>query len=254
MPRRLRLLREARGLRLSQSGYGVSAKWTALFPFGGAFRSRSKNPGDTHSSPRPLTPTKPRVSETNSPIVLKAAATVPGLGERGGPAEHSRWFSEQVHPHDAMLKSYLRNSFPSVRDVDDVVQESYLRIWKARARQSIDSAKAFLFQIARHVATDLIRHERCSPIKGVADLGDLDVFDSGRNAVETACTVEEIALLADAIEALPHRCREVFVLRKLKRVSQREIAHSLGLSEQTVQVQIQRGMKRCEAFLARRGL
>jgi RNA polymerase sigma factor (sigma-70 family) len=40
------------------------------------------------------------------------------------------WFAEEVHTHDSQLKSYLRSSFPALRDVDDVVQESYLRIWR----------------------------------------------------------------------------------------------------------------------------
>jgi RNA polymerase sigma-70 factor (ECF subfamily) len=170
------------------------------------------------------------------------------------PADHSRWFIDEVHAHDGQLKSYLRSSFPSVRDVDDVVQESYLRIWKACVSQSIRSAKGCLFQIARHVALDLIRHERASPISGVTDLADLRVLDTRPDAAEATCTREEIALLADAIDALPARCREIFILRKIKRIPQKGIAVMLGISDQTVQVQVFRGMKRCEEFLAQRGL
>jgi len=171
------------------------------------------------------------------------------------PEEHARWFKEEVYPHDGQLKSYLRGTYLSAHgEVEDIVQESYLRVWKARATQSIHSAKGFLFQVARHVATDLLRRERASPIEGVTDLADLSVFDGGPNAAEAACTREEIALLADAIDALPGRCREIFILRKIKRVPQKDIARALGISEQTVQVQVLRGMKRCEEFLSRYGL
>jgi len=65
-------------------------------------------------------------------------------------ASRARWFEEQVQPQGAQLKSYLRGSFPSIEDVDDIVQESYLRIWKARAAQPIESARAFLFRVARN--------------------------------------------------------------------------------------------------------
>jgi RNA polymerase sigma factor (sigma-70 family) len=169
-------------------------------------------------------------------------------------AAHTRWFVDQVHAHDAQLKAYLRHSFPSIRDVDDVAQESYLRVWKAGATQSIRSAKGFLFQIARHITTDILRRDRASPIKDVTDFAFLSVFDGKPDAADVTCSREEIALLADAIDVLPARCREVFVLRKIRRLPQKEIARRLGISEQTVQVLVLRGMKRCEKFLSRRGL
>lgn len=168
--------------------------------------------------------------------------------------DRTAWFATEIQPHGLQLRSYLRGSFPSVRDVDDVVQESYLRIWRARARQSIRSAKNFLFQIARHVALDQLRHERLSPIDPVADLAGLRVMDGEPDAAAAACSHDEIALLAAAIDALPARCREIFVLRKIQRVPQREIARRLGLSEHTVQAQVSRGMKRCEKFFAELGL
>lgn len=175
-------------------------------------------------------------------------------GEASPSGEVGQWFTEEVQPHDSQLKSYLRAAFPSVRDVEDIVQETYLRIWKTRATQSIRSAKGFLFHLARHVALDFVRHQRASPIKDVTDLAQLRAFDQGPDAAEAACSREEIALLADAIDTLPARCREIFILRKIHRVPQKEIARRLGLSEQTVQVQVSRGMKRCEEFFARHGL
>jgi RNA polymerase sigma-70 factor (ECF subfamily) len=187
---------------------------------------------------------------------LPSPSTQPLSAPPGLPslAEQERWFKEEVHAHDSELKSYLRGSFPSIRDVEDVTQESYLRVWKACATQSIRSAKGFVFQIARHVATDTVRHELASPISEVTDLAILPVCDDKPDAAEAACTREEIMLLADAIDALPRRCREIFILRKIKRLPQKEIARLLGLSEQTVQVQVQRGMKCCEKFFTRRGV
>lgn len=79
------------------------------------------------------------------------------------PKGPEKWFAEEVQPHGPSLRAFLRGRFPAVRDVDDVVQESYLRIWKARARHPIDSAKAFLFRIARNLALDTLRHEKNSP-------------------------------------------------------------------------------------------
>ncbi|MSU23470.1 MAG: RNA polymerase sigma factor [Opitutus sp.] len=164
-------------------------------------------------------------------------------------SDHGRWFKHEVHAHDAQLKSYLRGSFPTVRDVDDVVQESYLRVWKARLTQPIHSAKSFLFQVARHLAIDLIRRERASPVDVLPDLGALSVLDDRPGVVEIACTHEEIASLARAFDALPARCREVMMLRQIQGIPQKEIARRLGLSVLTVQTHVVHGLRRLEAFL-----
>ena len=180
--------------------------------------------------------------------------SLPSTSQPSDIADHGRWFSENVHPHDSSLKDYVRSSFPHLRDVDDVVQESYLRLWKARAAHPIQSGKAFLFTVARNVAINLLQRQRISPLLPVADLAGLAVIDDKADVAEIACTREEIALLADGIETLPPRCREVFILRRIKSVPQKEIAARLGISEQTVQVQVQRGVKQCEEFLRRRGV
>jgi len=168
--------------------------------------------------------------------------------------DRSRWFLEEVHPHEPSLRFHLQSSFPTARDLDDVVQESYLRIWKARAAQPIRSAKAFLFKVARHVALDLVRRQRISPIEAVTDFASLPVLEDRPTGADVACTRDEIVLLAQAIDTLPARCREIVILRKLRGVPQKAIAAQLGISEQTVQVQVLRGVKRCEAFLAKHGV
>lgn len=169
-------------------------------------------------------------------------------------ASATKWFTEEVHVHEGSLRSYLRGAFPSVRDVDDVVQESFLRVWKARALEPVRSAKSFLFKVARHLAIDHIRHGSASPIIAVTDIEALAVLDERARVAERAGTNEEIEMLIEAIDALPARCREIVILRKLRGLSQKEIAAQLGISEQTVQVQVVRGVKRCAKYLHHRGV
>ena len=165
-----------------------------------------------------------------------------------------RWFAEEVQPHDASLKAYLRGAFPTVREqVEDVVQESYLRIWKARAAQPIRSGKAFLFQIARRLAIRLVHSKRTVSFDAMPDLDESAVIDGSTDVAENICKSEEVMLLMEALETLPPRCREIMVLRKLQNMPQKVVAEKLGLSELTVQEQVYRGVRRCEKFFLRRG-
>ena len=47
-------------------------------------------------------------------------------------ADHARWFAEEVRPHEPALRAWLRRQYPNLADMDDVVQESYLQLLRAR--------------------------------------------------------------------------------------------------------------------------
>ena len=169
-------------------------------------------------------------------------------------AEHARWFAAEVQPHGSSLKEYVRSAFPAVGDADDVVQESFLRLWTLRAATPIRSAKAFLFTVARNIALDSVRRARTSPVFAVPDLSALPVMEEGTDACSAASRSEEIALLAEALQSLPSRCREIIILRKFQHLSQKEVAARLGISELTVQEQVYRGVQRLEKILTKRGV
>jgi RNA polymerase sigma factor (sigma-70 family) len=191
--------------------------------------------------------------EQASPLVVSPPQTAPDAASATA-ADAARWFEEEVQPHDAQLKAYLRHSFPGVRDVEDLVQESYLRIWRSRAAQPIQSAKAFLFRVARNLALNLVDRQRASPVAIMSDLSVLPVSEERAGTVETVERNEKLQLLVQALATLPPRCREITVLRKLKGVPQREVALRLGLAEKTVEEQVARGVRRCEAYLRRHGV
>src|SRR5688500_15354315 len=178
------------------------------------------------------------------PIAHAAPTGCGGVRSSTAELQDVRWFTEEVHAHERSLRAYLRDAFPVVRDVDDVVQESFLRTWRTRESQPIRSARAFLFQVARRVALDLVRRDRRAPFKAVSDLTALPALESGLNGAEAASVQEKLRSVADAIEALPPRCRQVVVLRKLQGVPQKEVATRLGLSEKTVEAQLSRGIAR----------
>ena len=169
-------------------------------------------------------------------------------------SDTTRWFDEEVHPHDASLKAYLRGSFPTVRDVEDVVQESYLRVWRAKMAGSVESARGFLFCAARNLAIDFLRQRRRSPLEALGDLAALDVIDDRPDAFEAAAAHEKINLLGEALDMLPPRQRQIVILCKLQSKSHREVAGLLGLSEKTVTEHVYRGVQRLGAELQQRGV
>lgn len=170
------------------------------------------------------------------------------------PASLHAWFADEVQPHDASLKAYLRGAFPGVRDVDDVAQESYLQLWRARARKPIYSARALLFKIARQLAIDLVRRQHVAPVTPMANLAQLSVDDGARGVAESAEAEEKFRLVAEAVLSLPPRCRDAVVLYRLKGLPRAEVAMRLGISEKTVDEHVARGVRRIEKSLRARGV
>jgi RNA polymerase sigma factor (sigma-70 family) len=170
------------------------------------------------------------------------------------PGNLSLWFAEEVQPHEPMLRAWLRSRFPSRTDIDDLVQESYARLLHARLAGRVRNARNYLFATARHAALDLFRHESVITFDSIGEKPGQSVLDQQADVAETVCRNQELQLLSDAMQALPTRCRQVFTLRKLYGLSHREIALQLGISERTVEAQIDKAMRRCAVYLRAHGM
>jgi RNA polymerase sigma-70 factor (ECF subfamily) len=171
------------------------------------------------------------------------------------PSDLANWFAQEVQPHDAALRSYLRAHFSSLADHhDDVVQETYVRLLRARDRGPIESPRGLLFATARNAARDLLRRRAVAHTVPIAENAGDCVFDEAPGVSETVSRRQESDLLAAAIAELPPRCREILVLRKFENLSHREIAQRLGIAEHTVEAQLTKALRRCEEFFARHGL
>ncbi len=170
-------------------------------------------------------------------------------------AEEARWFAEEVQPHEPALRAVLRRLVGSLSDVDDLVQECYLRMVRAKRHVRIRSCQAFLFTTARNAAHDLRRRRSVAAPIVFVETDDLRVLeDKGKGVVDSVCHQQELSLLAEAIHELPERCRQVFLLRKIQEMPQKVIAQRLGISESTVETLVAKGAARCASYLHRLGL
>jgi RNA polymerase sigma-70 factor (ECF subfamily) len=150
-------------------------------------------------------------------------------------------------------------------DVEDVVQETYMRVFQAARKQPIRSPRAFMLKTARNIAlnkltwADALNHMIDPPEdnqEGDAGLGDLSV-ERGMEEMTPDSVLEseqEFAVFCRAVRGLPRQCRRAFLLRKVYGLSQREVAQRLGVSEGTVEKHIAKGMLECVRYMQAHGL
>ncbi len=135
-------------------------------------------------------------------------------------------------------------------DVEDIVQETYLRLRRVLASQEIRHPRAYIYQTARNLALDSLKkggntrpEEWCDDADYAATRSDVtaDAIDSHRS----------FERLCDAIECLPERAQQVFVMKKVYGYSQREISTELGIAESTVEKHVSLATRRCNDFMTK---
>jgi RNA polymerase sigma-70 factor (ECF subfamily) len=164
--------------------------------------------------------------------------------------DRARWFADHILPLEPKVRSWLRRAGWPREDVEDLIQESYARL-AAHWPNEIGHPSGYLFRTVRNVAADQLRRKQVVSIRTVADISKLNVMDAGLDAEARISAHEELEELRQAIDRLPPKCRAVFVLRKIEGLSLARTAARLGLSENTVEKHVARGMRLCAAFLTR---
>lgn len=190
-----------------------------------------------------------RSNDSTSPLVASRTSIRPM-----SPTEQTRWFSEEVKPYEPALRAYLSKRFPSLPDHDDLVQETYTRILRARESGRLTYAKAFLFTAARNAAIDMFRRRRKAVHEPISELAELPALEDAPSTIDAIERQHRHAMLVQALASLPERCRAVMMLRHIEGLAYKDIAARLGISPETVKVHMLKGVRDCTAFFKARGL
>ena len=126
-------------------------------------------------------------------------------------------------------------------DIDDLVQETFIRALKAVQQTEVVNPKTWLFTIARNVAIDEKR--RTKLISWLPDIFLQHLVSHDKTPEESLELSENKRLLYDMINQLKRSYRDVMILRGIKGLSSKETAEVLGWSEAKVNITLHRAMK-----------
>ncbi len=168
--------------------------------------------------------------------------------------ERRKRLLDQVLRHRVALQKYLRKFTAGAEDIEDLVQETFVRICALPPTQIIDSPRALLFRIARNLAVDRARQKIARATDAVADFEPLNVYSEEAEPDQQVDLRRRFESFCAAVESLPPLCRRVFVLRKVHQLSHAEIAQVLGVSHSTIEKHVAKGLVRCRDQLRSLGL
>ena len=155
------------------------------------------------------------------------------------------------------LVRFAKEFVMSEEDAENITQDVFTDLWEKRESMNhIENMNAYLFRLVRNKCLDYLKHKvfeqkYVENVKAsfeielnlkLQSLDRFDVYDiSERNQMEK--------LIRDAINSLPKRCRDIFLLSRMEGLKYREISERLGISVNTVECQMGIALKKLRAKL-----
>ncbi|SDR36036.1 RNA polymerase sigma-70 factor, ECF subfamily [Rhizobiales bacterium GAS113] len=171
-------------------------------------------------------------------------------------AERNAIFADLVLPYLDDAYALARWLTDNNADAEDVVQDAFLRAFRALGQFSSGNARAWVLTIVRHTAYRWLRKNRPAALVMGEDLesaanASADLYQQDLKTPETALIAkEDIGRLRAAIAALPAPSREVLVLRDLQGLAYREIAGICAVPVGTVMSRLARARDQVTAIVA----
>ncbi|WP_318828723.1 RNA polymerase sigma factor [Burkholderia cepacia] len=149
------------------------------------------------------------------------------------------------------LKRYLGKRL-SAADAEDLAQASFEAALRYTRQNDVQSPAALMFHVSRNLEIDAARRRKFLPVQ-FSEEADDDAID---RRVHTEVTPERDCIarqtldqLTDALDALPPRCREAFILCKLHGLSYDEAAQEMGISPTVIKKYLVQAMKACRSVV-----
>ena len=186
-------------------------------------------------------------SDKNGASSLLGPGDLVGVNRQAPTTETSRnrlagWVAREVMPHEPAVRAWLRQRGRTPEDIDDLIQEAYAKLASLTALEAVARPGGYFFQIVRNLLIDHIRRSKVVRIDAVGEIGDLPGHADDLNPERITSDRNELAQVLALIETLPPRCREIFKMRKIEGLSQREIAQRLNVTESVVENDAVKGL------------
>lgn len=156
-------------------------------------------------------------------------------------------FADLHQAHATSLRNFLFYRFGSLEKAKDCAQEAFVRLWNNCSKVAFDKAKSYLFTTANRIFLDDAAHQKV--VLKFERRSDTREAQSETNP-EFLYQIDEFKeQLETVVSNLPEKQRAVFLMSRIDKMKNQEIADSLEISVKTVEKHITSSLKSIRAEL-----
>ena len=153
-----------------------------------------------------------------------------------------------LHP---ALQRFIEGRLRDRSDSEDLVQETFLRLYDYSRTRTVADVGAFCFAVARNLIRDHLRRRRVLP---AMEEPSEEIACPAPRADEILAYRERVEVLRQALHVMPPLRREVFLRRRLDEQDVATVAEALGLGRSAVEKHVSRAVADLRRALEKRGL
>lgn len=135
-------------------------------------------------------------------------------------------------------------------DVDDILQETFLRALSANEKSRIKSPQDYLFVVSRNLVLERLSRSSREIVMEINDaMAGVDEISADRKLHHR----QKLEVLNEALHLLPEKKRRAILLRKFYGLSHNEIAKKMDVSVSSVEKYIAGGIQQCKRIMSSKG-
>jgi RNA polymerase sigma factor (sigma-70 family) len=163
-------------------------------------------------------------------------------------ATHDRFLRAYDELSDAIFRHCYYRCFDREK-AQELMQECFMRTWeKLAAGDDIQNLRAFLYRVATNLVIDASRRKTSDSLDALTESGGFEPVDA--TAAARIVGSAEAARIVQFLDRLEPAYRRVITLRFIDGLTPKEIAETLGETENAVSVRLHRGIARLKEFFA----
>ena len=162
---------------------------------------------------------------------------------------------EQVFTSHAQgLVRFLYRKVKNWEDAEDIAQNAFIRIQRLTQNGELENPKAYLYQTASNLAIDKIRREKLHTAYVQSETVDssagIPTTDNDTFCPERQLRArQQLQKVEAALAQLPIKCRQAFMLHRVRNMSYNDIAKEMNVSVSSVEKYILQALKHCRKSL-----